>query len=57
MRVDPRVPFFLIFAVVCVALVPFSDKGLRYVPIVVAVIYVVLAGLFLFDWLGRRPKA
>ena len=55
-QVDRRVPFFLVFAVVCLALVPFSDKGLRYVPIVVAIIYVVLAALFFFDWLSRRPR-
>lgn len=55
--IDRRVPFFLVFALVCLALVPFSDKGLRYVPVTVAVIYAVLALLFFADWLGRRPRA
>jgi peptidoglycan/LPS O-acetylase OafA/YrhL len=54
MRLDRRVPFFLFGAALCFALVPFADKGLRHVPIIVGIAYVMLAVLFLFDWLGRR---
>jgi hypothetical protein len=57
MRLDRRVPFFLFVAGLCFALVPFADKGLRHVPIIVGIVYVVLALLFLFDWLGRRSTS
>jgi hypothetical protein len=57
MRLDRRVPFFLFVAALCFALVPFADKGLRHVPIIVGFVYVVLALVFLLDWLGRRDSA
>ena len=57
MRLDRRVPFFLFVAVLCFALVPLADKGLRHIPIAVGITYVVLALAFLLDWMGRRSSA
>lgn len=57
MRLDRRVPFFALVAVVCFALVPAAEPKLRYVPTWVGIVYVVLAVLFLIDWLGRRSEA
>ena len=48
-----RAVFFALAAVVCVALVPVSDAGLRWVPQVVAVTYVVLALLSALDSISR----
>ena len=56
MRLDRRVPFFAIVSVVCVLLVWPCDEGLRYVPITMAIVYAVLALLFLADWLSRRAE-
>ena len=44
---------FAMAAVVCVALVPLSDPDLRWVPVVVAAVYVVLALLAGLDQFGR----
>ncbi len=57
MRLDRRVPFFAIVAVVCFALIPAAEPKLRYVPTVVGITYVVLSVLFLLDWLSRRSEA
>lgn len=57
MRLDRRVPFFATMAVVCFALVPLADRPLRYVPTVTGIVYVVLAVLFLLDWLSRRTES
>lgn len=46
-RVDPRVPFFVVVALLCFGLVPLSASAYRFVPIVVGGVYTVLAGLFL----------
>ena len=54
MRLDRRVPFFAMMAVVCFALVPLADDDLRYVPAITGAVYVVLAVLFLVDWLFNR---
>jgi len=56
-RLDRRVPFFLLVAVLCFALVPLADKGLRHIPIAIGITYVVLALAFLLDWMGRRSSA
>jgi hypothetical protein len=48
-----RALFFLIAAVVCVALVPLSVPDLRWVPIAVSVTYVVLALLAALDEISR----
>jgi Ca2+/Na+ antiporter len=53
-RLDRRVPFFVVVAAICFALVPLADKSLRHVPVIVGFAYLVLAALFLLDWLGRR---
>jgi len=57
MRLDRRVPFFAVVAVVCFALVPAAEPKLRYVPTAVGITYVVLSVLFLLDWLSRRAEA
>ncbi len=54
LRFDRRIPIFAAMAAVCFALTPVADTGLRYVPVALGCVYVVLALLFLFDWLGRR---
>lgn len=54
MKLDRRVPFFAIVAVVCFALVPLADPKLRHVPIITGITYCVLAVLFLLDWISRR---
>ena len=54
MRLDRRVPFFLLVAAVCFLLAPAAESKLRYVPTVVGITYVVLAALFLADWMSRR---
>ena len=53
MIVDRRSIFFAGAAVASVALVPLSDPALRWVPIAVAVTYVVLAVLSFLDWSSR----
>lgn len=56
-QIDRRVPFFVVASLVCLALVPAAEPGLRYVPVSTAVLYAVLAVLFFFDWRGRQPPA
>ena len=56
MRLDRRVPFFGFVSLLSFAMVPLADKGLRYVPVVVGVTYVLLSLAFLLDWLGRRAE-
>ena len=56
MRLDRRVPFFAMMSVVCFALVPLADANLRYVPTITGIVYVVLAVLFLVDWLFNRVE-
>ncbi len=51
---DRRIWFFAAMAVVCFALVPLSDDSFDQVPLGLGVVYVVLAGLFLVEWLTRR---
>jgi hypothetical protein len=55
-RLDRRVPFFGFVSLLSFAMVPLADKGLRYVPVVVGITYVVLSLAFLLDWLGRRAE-
>jgi hypothetical protein len=54
MKLDRRVPFFAIVALICFALVPVADTKLRYVPITTGIVYLVLSVVFLLDWLSRR---
>ncbi len=51
--IDRRSLFFAGAAVVSAALVPLSDPALRWVPIAVAITYVVLAVLSFLDWSSR----
>ena len=50
---DRRALFFLGAAVVCLVLVPVADPEHRWVAIVTAVTYVVLAGLSALDHRSR----
>ena len=54
---DRRAAVFLVFAVMCVMLVPFTDASYRWVPIVTAIAYVVLAIASLLDALSRRRSS
>ena len=51
--IDRRSRFFVGASVVCVVLIPLSDASLRWVPIVVSIIYAVLAVLSFLDWRSR----
>ena len=51
---DRRSAFFLVAAVVCVGMIPLSERDLRWVPEVLAVTYVVLAILSFLDHESRR---
>jgi hypothetical protein len=48
--VDRRAIFFLGAAAVCALLVPETAAELRWVPTVLAVVYVVLAAASYLDW-------
>lgn len=50
---DRRSLFFVGAAVVSAALIPLSEPDLRWVPLVVAITYVVLAVLSFLDWRSR----
>ena len=47
---DRRAIFFLGAAVMAAVLIPATDHELRWVPVWVAVIYVVLAAVSWLDW-------
>ena len=51
---DRRALFFVIAAVLCLALVPVAEPNLRWVPEVTAGAYVVLALLSFLDAVSRR---
>jgi hypothetical protein len=51
--IDRRSLFFVVAAIACVVLIPLSDADLRWVPIVVAITYAVLAVLSYLDWSSR----
>jgi len=53
---DRRALMFVGAAAVSAALIPASDPKLAWVPLVVAITYVVLAALSALDALGRRPR-
>jgi hypothetical protein len=54
MRFDRRVTIFLVISAISFLLTPISAKKYQHVPPIVGTIYLVLAILFFFDWLGRR---
>jgi hypothetical protein len=47
---DQRAFFFVIAAGVALLLAPVTDHDLRYVPELVAVVYVILAAASYLDW-------
>lgn len=47
---DRRAIFFCGAAVTCAVLIPATESGLRWVPTVLAVVYVVLAAASYLDW-------
>ncbi len=55
-NIDRRIPFFAAMALVCFALIPLAEPGLRYVPTLLGAIYVVLTLLFLADYLVNSRR-
>jgi len=53
---DQRLWFFLGAGAVCAGMVPLAPTDLRWVPVVTAVVYVVLAALVALDSWGRRQR-
>ena len=51
---DRRALFFLYAAVACVMLTPIADEKLRWVPVTLAAVYLVLSGLSLLDAWSRH---
>ena len=51
---DRRATVFLIFAVMCLLLVPVTDDEFRWVPIATAVTYVLLAIASMLDARSRK---
>lgn len=51
---DQRALFFLIAACAAGLLVPVIDDDLRYVPEIVAVVYVLLAAASYLDWRAKQ---
>jgi len=54
---DRRALFFLGSAVACAVLTPVTDDEFRWVPIVTAVVYVVLAAASFLDAWSRRHSS
>ena len=54
---DRRAVFFLCAALACLLLTPLADESLRWVPLTLAAVYVVLAILSLLDsWSQRHHR-
>jgi uncharacterized membrane protein YdbT with pleckstrin-like domain len=51
---DRRAFFFLVAAALAAVLIPATTSELRYVPVIVAVTYVVLSLLSYLDWRSSR---
>jgi hypothetical protein len=51
--IDRRSRFFAGASLVCVVLIPLSDASLRWVPILVSIVYAVLAVLSFLDFRSR----
>jgi hypothetical protein len=51
---DRRIIFFLVAAGVCVLLVPLAETKFRWVPIVTATAYVLLAGAVALEQRSKR---
>ena len=51
---DKRAQFFLLAALVCLALVPLADERFRNVTVGVAILYGVLAAASFFDHRGKQ---
>lgn len=54
MEFDRRAAFFVLAALVSALLIPATEAELRWVPQVVAVVYVVLAAASFLDWRTNR---
>jgi predicted Na+-dependent transporter len=54
---DRRAGVFLIFAVMCASLVPVTDDEFRWVPIVTAIVYALLALASLLDARSRKRSS
>jgi hypothetical protein len=54
---DRRAAVFLIFAAMCVLLVPVTDDEFRWVPIATAVTYAILAAASLLDARSRKGSS
>jgi hypothetical protein len=51
---DRRAIFFLGAAAVSAVLIPETDREIRYVPVILAVVYVLLAAASYLDWRSSR---
>ena len=54
---DRRAVVFVVFAVVCAALVPATDDQFRWVPIATAIAYLLLSIASLLDALSRKRSS
>jgi uncharacterized membrane protein YqjE len=54
---DRRAAVFLVFAFMCVVLVPVTDAEYRWVPIATAVVYVLLAIASVLDARSRKRSS
>lgn len=54
---DRRAGVFLVFAAMCLLLVPVTDDEFRWVPIATAVTYIVLALASLLDARSRKRSS
>ncbi len=53
---DRRLWFFLVAAMACALLIPAAPADLRWVPKMLAVVYVVLAALVALELVGSRGE-
>ena len=51
---DRRARFFLVAAVICLVLVPVADQKFRWVPMVTAAAYILLAAAVILESLSKR---
>jgi hypothetical protein len=57
MRFDRRITLFFVIAVISFALWPLADEKYQFIPPLVGGAYLVLAALFLLEWLSRRSDS
>jgi hypothetical protein len=51
---DQRALFFIVAAGIATLIAPVTDDDLRYVPEIVAVVYVILAAASYLDWRTKQ---